>query len=263
MFQHPAFPLAARLLMVALFLPAGLNKITGFEGTVGYIASVGLPLAGLGAVVAIVVEVGASLALLAGFATRWAALALALFTLGASVFFHNYWAMPAEQQFVQQLITLTVTVHCSQEAKAGIVAALMRPEDHCIGPRGPPLRDNGHTILLLRQITTLARRQIGQPDIAILGTHHLRTIGRKRAIGLVGQKTCLSVGANEPQAIDRPVHQPAQRPRLRRPRQPRGCCGGCRRWSQRRLRGPGGPHLGVYCLLGRKIKRIGRRGQRR
>ncbi|NIC43298.1 DoxX family protein [Aquabacterium sp. A08] len=104
MFQHPAFPLAARLLMVALFLPAGLNKITGFEGTVGYIASVGLPLATVGAVVAIVVEVVGSLALLAGFATRWAALALALFTLGASVFFHNYWAMPADQQFVQQLL---------------------------------------------------------------------------------------------------------------------------------------------------------------
>ncbi len=104
MFQHPVLPLVARLLMVALFLPAGLNKITGFESTVGYIASVGLPLASVGAVVAILVEVGGSLALLAGFATRWAALALALFTLGASVFFHNYWAMPAEQQFVQQLM---------------------------------------------------------------------------------------------------------------------------------------------------------------
>lgn len=104
MFQHPVLPLVARLLLVALFLPAGLNKLTGFEGTVGYIASVGLPLATVGAVVAIVVEVGASLALLAGFATRWAALVLALFTLGASVFFHNYWAMPADQQFVQQLM---------------------------------------------------------------------------------------------------------------------------------------------------------------
>ncbi len=102
--QHPLFPLIARLLMVAVFLPAGLNKVIGFEGTVGYIASVGLPLATVGAVVAIVVEVGASLALLAGFATRWAALVLAVFTLAASVFFHNYWAMPADQQFVQQLL---------------------------------------------------------------------------------------------------------------------------------------------------------------
>ena len=104
MFQHPVFPLLARLLMVALFLPAGLNKIGGFEGTVGYIASVGLPLATVGAIIAIVVEVAGPLALLVGFQTRLAAGVLAVFTLVATVFFHNFWAMPAEQQFVQQLM---------------------------------------------------------------------------------------------------------------------------------------------------------------
>lgn len=101
--QNP-FSLLARLLMVALFLPAGLSKIGGFEGTVGYIASVGLPMASLGAVLAIAVEVLAPLALLVGWRTRWAALILAIFTLVASVFFHNFWAMPAEQQFMQQLM---------------------------------------------------------------------------------------------------------------------------------------------------------------
>jgi putative oxidoreductase len=104
MFQHPLFPLAARLLMVALFLPAGINKISGFEGTVGYIASVGLPFATLGAIIAVVIEIVAPLALLIGFQTRWAALALAVFTLAATVFFHNFWAFPPEQQFVQQLM---------------------------------------------------------------------------------------------------------------------------------------------------------------
>lgn len=102
-FQNP-FSLLARLLMVALFLPAGLSKIGSFEGTVGYIASVGLPLASVGAVVAILVEVLAPLALLVGWRTRWAALVLAVFTLAATVFFHNFWAMPAEQQFMQQLM---------------------------------------------------------------------------------------------------------------------------------------------------------------
>ncbi len=101
--QNP-LSLLARLLMVALFLPAGLSKIGGFEGTVGYIASVGLPMASLGAVLAIAVEVLAPLALLVGWRTRWAALVLAVFTLVASVFFHNFWAMPAEQQFMQQLM---------------------------------------------------------------------------------------------------------------------------------------------------------------
>lgn len=102
--NHPLLPLLARLLVVALFLPAGINKITGFEGTVGYIASVGLPLPTLGALLAIAIEVLAPLALLLGWQTRWAALVLAVFTLVASVLFHNFWGMPADQQFVQQLM---------------------------------------------------------------------------------------------------------------------------------------------------------------
>jgi putative oxidoreductase len=99
-----ALALAARVLFVAMFLPAGIGKITGFAGTVGYIASVGLPLPALGAVIAIVVEVLGGAALLAGYRTRIVALVLAAFTLVASVFFHAYWAVPAEQAFVQQLM---------------------------------------------------------------------------------------------------------------------------------------------------------------
>lgn len=96
--------LAGRLLLAALFLPAGLAKIGGFAGTVGYIASVGLPLPTLGAILAIVLEVGGGLALLLGFQVRLAALALALFTLVASVVFHAFWSMPADQVMVQQLM---------------------------------------------------------------------------------------------------------------------------------------------------------------
>lgn len=99
-----AFTLAARLLFVLLFLPAGISKVTGFAGTAGYIALVGLPLASLGAVVAILVEVLGGLALLAGFRTRIAAVVLATFTLAASVFFHAYWSAPADQAMVQQLL---------------------------------------------------------------------------------------------------------------------------------------------------------------
>lgn len=101
--QNP-LSLVGRLLLAALFLPAGVAKIGGYAGTVGYIASKGLPLPEVGALVAIVVEVGGGLALIAGFGTRFAALGLALFTLAASVVFHNYWALPADQQMVQQLM---------------------------------------------------------------------------------------------------------------------------------------------------------------
>lgn len=101
--QNP-LSLVGRLLLALLFLPAGIGKVTGFAGTVGYIASVGLPLPTLGAIIALVVEIVGGLALIAGFGTRLAALVLAVFTLVASFFFHAYWAVPAAQQFVTQLL---------------------------------------------------------------------------------------------------------------------------------------------------------------
>jgi len=96
--------LSGRLLLALLFLPAGIGKITGFAGTVGYITSVGLPLPAVAAVIALSVEIIGGVALIAGFGTRLAALALALFTLVASFFFHAYWAAPAAEQFMQQLL---------------------------------------------------------------------------------------------------------------------------------------------------------------
>jgi len=96
--------LLGRLLLALLFLPAGWAKLTGFSGTVGYIASVGLPMATLGAALALIVEVAGGLALIAGYQTRIAAFALALFTLMASLFFHDFWAMPADQVMMQQLM---------------------------------------------------------------------------------------------------------------------------------------------------------------
>jgi putative oxidoreductase len=71
---------------------------------VGYIASVGLPFATLGAAMAVLVEIVGSLALLAGIGTRVAAAVLAVLTLAASVFFHAFWAVPADQVMVQQLM---------------------------------------------------------------------------------------------------------------------------------------------------------------
>ena len=83
---------------------AGYQKIGGFAGTAGYIGSVGLPLPEVGAALAIAVELGLGLLLLIGWRTRIAALGLAVFTVAASVFFHAFWAVPAEQAMMQQLM---------------------------------------------------------------------------------------------------------------------------------------------------------------
>jgi putative oxidoreductase len=101
--QNP-LSLLGRLLLAALFLTAGIGKITSFSGTVGYISSVGLPLPEVGAALALTVEILGSIALIIGLGIRPAALVLALFTVVASLFFHNYWGVPADQQRMQQLL---------------------------------------------------------------------------------------------------------------------------------------------------------------
>ena len=101
--QNP-LSLIGRLLLAWLFLPAGIGKITGFAGTVGYVTSAGMPMPQVSTALAMVIEIVGGLALVLGVGTRWAALALALFTLVASFFFHNFWAVPADQQMVQTLL---------------------------------------------------------------------------------------------------------------------------------------------------------------
>jgi putative oxidoreductase len=96
--------LIGRLLIAALYLPAGLSKIAAFDGTVGYIGSVGLPLPAAGAVLAIAVEILGAAALIVGLKTRIAASVLAVFTLVATVIFHAFWAAAPDQAFVQQLM---------------------------------------------------------------------------------------------------------------------------------------------------------------
>ena len=90
-------PLAGRILLALIFVMSGFGKITGFEGTVGYIASKGLPLPQLAAVAAIVVELGGGLLLVFGWKARWAAAAMFIFTALAGLLFHNFWAMPPDQ----------------------------------------------------------------------------------------------------------------------------------------------------------------------
>lgn len=95
---------AGRVLLALVFILAGFSKFAGLEGTAGYIASKGLPMPAVLAVLTAVLEVVGGLALAIGYQARLAAIALAVFTLLATFLFHNFWAMPADQAFVQQLM---------------------------------------------------------------------------------------------------------------------------------------------------------------
>ncbi len=98
--------LVARVLLALMFVLAGFGKLVGLEGTAGYIGSVGLPAPMVLAVASGVLELAAGVMLIVGWQTRGAALALAVFTVVASVLFHNFWAMPADKAFMQQLMFL-------------------------------------------------------------------------------------------------------------------------------------------------------------
>jgi len=95
--------LIGRLMIAFLFIPAGIGKLMGFAGTVGYIASAGLPLPQAAAVLAIVVELGFGIALLLGFKTRWTAIVMALFTVATALFFHPYWSAPEAMKMMQEI----------------------------------------------------------------------------------------------------------------------------------------------------------------
>ena len=102
-FQNP-LALIGRSLLALMFVLAGFSKIGGFAGTVGYMQAKGIPAASVLAVLTIILELGGGLALVFGFYTRWAALALGLFTLLVTFIFHNFWAQPEAQQMTQQLM---------------------------------------------------------------------------------------------------------------------------------------------------------------
>lgn len=83
--------LAARILIVLLFLIFGWEKLLDYSGTVQYMAHVGAPLPALATVIAIIMELFVSIAIILGVATRPLAALLALYTLGTALIGHRYW----------------------------------------------------------------------------------------------------------------------------------------------------------------------------
>jgi len=88
-------PLAGRILLALIFVISGYNKLVGFDGTVGYIASKGLPLPQLAAAAAIAIELIGGILLVIGWQARWAATAIFLFLIPTTLIFHAFWAAPA------------------------------------------------------------------------------------------------------------------------------------------------------------------------
>ena len=88
--QNAIAVLIGRILLAAVFIPAGVQKLMGgIDGTAGMIAGAGLPAATALAYAAAIFEIVAGLAILLGFQTKIASYALAAFCLFTAFVFHN------------------------------------------------------------------------------------------------------------------------------------------------------------------------------
>ena len=102
--KYKPLALVARILLAAIFISAGFSKIMGFDGVTAYIASKGLPIPMVLAGLTIVLEIVGGLAIILGYKARIAGLLLGLFSLLAALIFHNFWAFPPEQVYLQNIM---------------------------------------------------------------------------------------------------------------------------------------------------------------
>ena len=86
---NASLALAGRIMIAAIFLLSGFSKITAPAMMIGYIQSVGLPLPAVALGLAILIEVGGSIALVLGYRTKLIAAIMALFTVATAIAFHN------------------------------------------------------------------------------------------------------------------------------------------------------------------------------
>jgi putative oxidoreductase len=106
-----------------VFVWSGYGKFADMAPTIGYMQAHGMAAADFLIWPAALVEMAAGALLIAGWSARWAALALAAFTVAATLIFHAYWyaapdlALNQQIQFMKNLAILggllTVFAHGS------------------------------------------------------------------------------------------------------------------------------------------------------
>jgi putative oxidoreductase len=85
-------PFVGRLMIGLPFAMSGLGKLGAYGATTGMIGAAGLPFPPLAFAVAVAVELGGGLLLIAGYQTRLIATVLAVFALATAVSFHSNFA---------------------------------------------------------------------------------------------------------------------------------------------------------------------------
>lgn len=130
--QKPVLLWLPRLMLAAMYVESGVDKLLHWAAYVNEVAAHGIPLAPLSLALAVSVEILGSAALLAGVWLTPALLALAVYTLIVNFFYFDFWAMVdpaslmARKEFLKNIAVaggllswLALTLHTRiREAKA-------------------------------------------------------------------------------------------------------------------------------------------------
>lgn len=96
--------LAGRLLIAAIFIISGFNKLGNFSGTATFMSGAGLPAAEILLVLTLLIEIGGGLMILLGLYTQSTALLIFLFMIPVTAVFHNPWGVIDPAQAQQQMV---------------------------------------------------------------------------------------------------------------------------------------------------------------
>ena len=99
-------PLVGRILLVLIFILSGYGKISGWDGTLGFMASNGIPLTSLMLGLTILIELGGGLLIALGLYARCAAVGIFLFLIPVTLIFHPFWSDPGQMNSFMKNIAI-------------------------------------------------------------------------------------------------------------------------------------------------------------
>ena len=79
--------LVGRVFISLIFLLSGINKIGNYEGTVGWMESLGMP--GIFLIPTIILEISAPILIMVGYKVKISAALLSIFCLATAIIFHS------------------------------------------------------------------------------------------------------------------------------------------------------------------------------
>lgn len=94
-------PLLGRILLAFIFLQSGFDKVLNYYKTINLMGARGIPEPQILLPIAIAALFIGGMMILVGWKARWGALALIVFMIPATLYFHGFWTYPEPLQLNQ------------------------------------------------------------------------------------------------------------------------------------------------------------------